>query len=153
MSKKGSNYIPDPHRGLHEREDFDRLCHVEVQEEVNSFLMRFATHDPDDHTSLKLVSVNPDGERRNPNDYLCFWHPEIEALRLKTKLFHPEMGSDEDREAAKFHEHYAWIKNCRTVCRAKDRIQKVHNELVEKKKEESQKRQEEWEQQRMEEEC
>lgn len=151
MSKKGSYVMPDPHRGLHKREDFDRLCHVEVQEEVNSFLLRFSTHDPDDHTSLKLVAVNPDGERRTENSYLCFWHPELEALRLKTKLFHPEMGSDEDREAAKFHEHYSWVKNMRTVARAKVRIQAAHHELVEK--EELQERQEEWERRKMEEEC
>lgn len=153
MSKKGSRFVPDPHRGLKERSDLDRLCHAEVQEEVNSFLLRNATHNPDDHASLKLVAVNPDGERRSENNYLCFWHPEIEALRLKNKLFHPEMGSDEDREAAKFHEHYSWVKNFRTVARSKVRIQDAHHELLAERKDEVKERQEEWERRKMEEEC
>lgn len=160
MTKKGSMFVADPHRGLRGREDLDRLCHAEVQEEVNSFLLRQSTHDPDNHTELKLVAVNPDGERRSENSYLCFWHPEVVALRLKNKLFHPEMGSDEDREAAKFHEHYGWLKDFRTIARGKVRLQAAHHELIEENEDEgederseTQRQQEEWEHRTMEDGC
>lgn len=155
MTKKGSIVVPDPHRGLRTREDFDRLCHAEVQEEVNAFLMMFATHDPDDHTSLKCVAVNPDGERRNPNEYLCLWHPEIEALRLKNKLYEkPVMDAEgEEREAAAFHRFYGMLRDYRSVARSQVRLQEAYHELLEEKKDEGRRRQEEWEQQQMADEC
>jgi hypothetical protein len=155
MSKKGSHVVPDPHRGLRTRADFDRLCHVEVQEEVNAFLMQFSTHDPDDHTGLKCVAVNPDGERRDQNQYLCFWHPEIEALRLKNKLYEkPEMTADgEEREAAMFHRFYGLLKDYRSVARSQVRLQEAHRELVKEREDATRRRQEEWEEARMAEEC
>lgn len=157
MTKKGSKVVPDPHRGLHTRADFDRLCHVEVQEEVNAFLMQFATHDPDDHTGLKCVLVNPDGERRSQNDYLCFWNPEIEALRLKNKLYEkPLMDAEgEEREAAIFHRFYGVVKDYRSVARSQVRLQEAYQELVEREEgeDEVRRRQEEWEEQRLADEC
>lgn len=165
--KKGplKNAVPDPHRGLHSRADFDRLCHVEVQEEVNAFLMQFATHDPDDHESLKCVAVNPDGERRNPNEYLCFWHPELEALRLKQKLYtKPSMAAEgEDREAAAFHRFYTVLRDFRSTARSQVRIQEAHHELLEVEEEDEElwdegedetlRQQREWELRKMAEEC
>jgi hypothetical protein len=152
------NAVPDPHRGLRTRVDFDRLCHVEVQEEVNAFLMQFATHDPDDHTSLKLVAVNPDGERKNPqsvNEYLCFWHPEIEALRLKQKLYiKPSIAAEgEDREAAAFHRFYTTLRDFRSMARSHVRLQEACRELLEEGEDETLRRQEEWEEAKLAEEC
>jgi hypothetical protein len=147
MKKGPLKAVPDPHRGLRTRADFDRLCHVEVQEEVNTFLMQFATHDPDDHRSLKLVAVNPDGERKNPqsiNEYLCFWHPEIEALRLKQKLYvKPSMSAEgEDKEAAAFHRFYTMVRDFRSMARGQVRLQEARHELLEEEEEEDE---EEWE--------
>lgn len=154
MPKKGPQTVPDPHRGLNSRADFDRLCHVEVQEEVNAFLMQFATHNPDDHTGLKCVAVNPDGERRNPNEYLCFWHPEIEALRLKQKLYaKPSMAAEgEDKEAAAFHRFYTVLRDFRSIARSHVRLQVAHKELL-KKGDEARRRQEEWEEERLANDC
>ena len=151
MTKKGSNVVPDPHRGLHTREDYDRFCHVEVQEEVNAFLMQFATHDPDDHTGFKCAQVNPDGERRNPNDYLCFWHPEIEALRLKNKLYEKLLmtAEGEAKEAAVFHKVFGALRDFRSVARSQVRIQEAYYELIEERVSSSRRREEQWEEERM----
>jgi hypothetical protein len=153
MAKKGSGFIRDPHRGLLHREDFDKKCHVEVNEEVNAWLLRHATMDPDQHEDLKLVGVNIDGGRRDPNSYVCFWHPELRALRLKNKLFHTEIGSAEGLEAAKFHEHYGWVKNLRGTAYGKVKIQALQQEVEEEETKNAQERQEEWERQAMERDC
>jgi hypothetical protein len=135
-----------------------------VQEEVNAFLQQFATHDPDDHQSLKLVAVNPDGVRRNPNEYLCFWHPEIEALRLKQKLYvKPSMAAEgEDREAATFHRFYTVLRDFRSIARSQVRLQEAHHELLEEEEDEEEvwdgedevlRQQQEWEVRKLAEDC
>lgn len=151
MSKKGSKLVPDLNRGLVQRDDFNERCHVESNEEVNSWLLRHATHNPDDHVNLKLVGIL-DHEKRDENSYVCFWHPEVVALRLKSMLFHPEMGSSLGKEAAKFHEHYRWVRDLRSVAHSKVRWQRAHEELTDSERE-ALERQLEWERKRLEDDC
>lgn len=151
MSKKGSKLVPDPHRKLVTRSDFNEKCHVESNEEVNAWLLRHAIHNPDDHESLKLVGIL-DNEKRQENSYVCFWHPELAALRLKSRLFHPEMGSTEGSEAARFHEHYRWVRDFRSVAHSKVKWQRAHEDLT-PDEEVALERQREWERARMEDDC
>jgi len=128
MSKEGSKFIPDPNRGLLKREDLNRLCHWDVQEEVNTWLKKFATTDKTDHASLKLVAVNPDGDRRVPNYFLCFWHPAMQDLDLKNTLFHPDITSDIGMEACRHREFHKNQKEHRTVARSLVRMQEVYSD-------------------------
>lgn len=151
MRTKGSGFVADPQRKLVSRDDFNEKCHVESNEEVNSWLLRHATQDPDDHEHLKLVGIL-DNEKREENSYVCFWHPEISALRLKSELFHPDRSSAEGSEAARFHEHYRWVRDLRTVAHAKVKWQRAHADLTKEQKEQLD-RQIEWERKKMEEGC
>ena len=151
MSKEGSGPVPDPHRGLKTEDDFKRLCYRVQNEELNTFLSLHATTDPDDHTNLKLVWT-VDNKRRSENDYVCYWHPSIEAIRLEGRFHSPGMGDEESLAISRFRETFRRLKNFRGLARSRVKLQRAHAELLPEDKE-MYERQQEWERARMEDEC
>jgi len=104
MGKKGCQFVPTPARGIFERGDLDTECHHELSEEVNSYLIEFATERPQEKDKLYLAAVNPDGPRERPGERLafekerlCFWHPRSLAIALKQRLYAGDTDSPEDR--------------------------------------------------------
>jgi len=135
MTKRGTAFVADPALGICTRDDLDRLCHVELDEEVNTYLARFS------NSGLQLVAVNPDGERHASRDRLCFWYPKLRALELKGRLVNPEMGSEE----AKFREHYRWLKDYRVAAYSCIKKQEAQLEKVTREEAEAVARQQEFE--------
>jgi hypothetical protein len=76
MKNKGSNFVPDPDRGINTREDLETKCYPEIQEYLNAYLFQAAASH-----GLTLVSVNPDGPFSD-NSKMCYWQPRWVASRL-----------------------------------------------------------------------
>lgn len=148
-TRRGSRFVPDPARGIVEREDLDQKCHVELDEEINSYLGRHATKDPRNVVDLKLVAVDPDGIRKASRDALCFWHPKALALSLRDRLLFPETGSDEDKRRQLYQE----IKDFRKMAYAM--ILKEEDEIKERARREAEAAQQQfaWEEMLMKKDC
>jgi len=149
MSRRGSRFVPDPHRGLYTREDLDIKCHHELEEEINSYLAKHATKDPDNHTALKMVAVDPDGTRRASRDALTFWHPKELAQELRRKQKFPEMGSDEDKR----RQYHQEVKDFRTQAYSLIQAEEEYVQLRKEQEREAVQQQFAWERALMDKDC
>lgn len=117
----GNGY--EPELGLRTRDDLDTKCHFEVRPERNAWLFDHSVA-IDQSSQLRMVAVNPDGERRASADYLVVWYPKVAALKVLQILEAPEP----DSWASKFREVVLRMKNAGAAFRNKALLAEAEQE-------------------------
>lgn len=124
MERTGSEPYLDPEKGILDRDDLDRTCWPEADEDVNMYLLRYATKSGPDGRPIQqkgavldIQAVNPDDPKRTKGNVVVFWWPRKMALALKQRLYSRAAEIDNTDEAL-IMRYQAERKKARTLFRA-----------------------------------